>query len=448
MKDYVLEENTVKKVKIILCVVMLLFLLSSCGSSGTSSTLAPAMEAPEEEMSMGVTSDEAATSEEMYGEGYYSVDELVDMWSSGSLTKEEIEYMVAVGEISYETYEEFLSYMSDDQEFDIFQSEPEIIMVVYNCNTADMSIQSVNPENGEKNTISSFTLYQRVTSNSDGRKWINVLSNIGCSKRVPLRGMFSRDYKYLAITRFAEDTGEYHAGYYDEENRFYDATVAVDAVGGDFDEPVNQISIGFTEDGHFVFAELPPNSLSTFYVGGYHTYDSDWKVYQVDLAENGEIIKSSMKPYDALDKLQGDNWEWLEEGCEVTAWMDETRCILNYPEESAELLYGELRIDRWGVRVFNTQTQEYSSLIPSETRTNWSGVISPDGRNVAFLSAPKQGNGNASLYSVPIDGGEPVKICDDIPVSRTSVNNVTSRPAYLRYDSTDIVFLTEWAEIR
>ncbi len=441
-----------KKIKIVLCGVLMLFLLSSCGSGGSSTPTTPwyPMDAPAEEMSMGAASDETSSTEEVYDEGYYSVDELVDMWSSGSLTKEDIDYKLATGEISNETYEEFLSYMSDDQEFDIDQSEPEIIMVVYNCNTADMSIQTVNPENGEKNIISSFTVYQRVTSKSDGRKWINLLSNIGCSERAPLRGMFSKDYKYIAITRFAEDTGEYHAGYYDEENRFYDATVAVDAVGGDFDEPVNQISIGFTEDGHFVFAELPPNSLSTFYVGGYHTYDSDWKVYQVDLAENGEIIKSSMKPYDSLDKLQGDNWEWLEEGCEVTDWIDETHCIINYPEESAELLYGELRIDRWGVRVFDTQTQEYSSLIPGETRTNWSGVISPDGRNVAFLSAPKQGNGNASLYYVPIDGGEPVKICDDISVSRTNVNNITSRPAHYRYSSTsnNIVFLTEWTDIQ
>lgn len=435
-----------KKVKIVLGGVLMLFLLSSCGRSGDS-TPAPAMDTLAEEMSTGAISDETVSTEEVYDEGYYSVDELVVMWSSGSLTKEDIEYKVATGEISYETYEEFLSYMADDQEFDIAQSEPEIIMVVYNCNTADMSIQSVNPGNGEMNIISSFTLYQRVTSNSDGRRWINMFSNIGCSQRAPLRGMFSKDYKYIAMTRISEDTQEFHAGYYDEENRFYDATVAVDAVGGDFDEPVNQISIGFTEDGHFVFAELPAISLWT----AYNTYDSDWKVYQVDLAENGEIIKSSMKPYDSLDKLQGDNWEWLEEGCEVTDWINETHCILNYPEKSAELLYGELRIDRWGVRVFDTQTQEYSSLIPSEARTNWSGIISPDGRNVAFLSAPKQGNGNASLYYVPIGGGEPVKICDDISVGRTSTNNVVSRPnssGYSGLTSNSIVFLTEWTDIQ
>lgn len=426
-----------KKAKIVLCGVVMLFVLSSCGSSGNSTN------APAEEMSTGAISDETVSTEEVNDESYYSVDELVEMWSSGSLTLEEIEYKTATGEIGYEVYEKFLSYMSGDKEFDMVQSEPEIIMVVYNG--YDLSIQSVNPQNGEKNTISSFTLYQRVTSKSDGRKWINMLSNIGCSRRAPLRGMFSKDYKYIAMTRMAEDTGEFHAGYYNEENRFYDATVAVDAVGGDFDEPVNQISIGFTEDGHFVFAELPAVSLWTTY----NTYDSDWKVYQVDLAENGEIIKSSMKPYDSLDKLQGDNWEWLEEGCEVTDWMDETHCILNYPEESAELLYGELRIDRWSVRVFDTQTREYSSLIPGEVRTNWSGVISPNGENVAFLSAPKMG-GSASLYSVSIDGGEPVKIYDDIAVGRTSTQNVVSRPNSSGYGSPaySIVFLIEWNDIR
>ena len=259
----------------------MLLLLSSCGSSSTSTpALEPAMEAPTEEMSTGVTSDEVASAEEVYDEGYYSVDDLVNMWYSENFTMKDIEDKVATGEISYEIYEEFLNmsdeellsyYLSNNQEFDIVQSGPEIIMVVYNGNTGDISIQSVNPENGEKNIISSFTFYQRVTSNSDGRKWINQLSNIGCSGRAPLRGMFSKDYKYIAMTRMAEDTREFHAGYYDEENRFYDATVAVDAVGGDFDEPVIQISIGFTEDGHFVFAELPEIS----YWSAYNTYNSE-----------------------------------------------------------------------------------------------------------------------------------------------------------------------------
>lgn len=100
-----------------------------------------------------------------------------------------------------------------------------------------------------------------------------------------------------------------------------------------------------------------------------------------------------------------------------------------------------------GVRVFDTQTQEYSSLIPGETRTNWSGIISPEGGCVAFLSAPKQGNGDASLYSVSIDGGEPVKICDDISVNRNLFNNAASRPVNYSYssaESSDVVFLAEW----
>lgn len=77
-----------------------------------------------------------------------------------------------------------------------------------------------------------------------------------------------------------------------------------------------------------------------------------------------------MKSYDSLDKLQGDNWEWLEENCEVTDWIDETHCIVNYPEEAVDLMFGDMRIDRWGVRIFDTQTKEYSSVIPGETRTN------------------------------------------------------------------------------
>lgn len=54
----------------------------------------------------------------------YSIDKLVEMWSSGVLTEEDLGRKVATGEISYETYEEFLSYIGDDnQEFDIARPE-------------------------------------------------------------------------------------------------------------------------------------------------------------------------------------------------------------------------------------------------------------------------------------------------------------------------------------
>lgn len=100
------------------------FILGMCwygvsrgGSSGSSSTPAPPEEVAKLRAEDGLdVMDEETVPGDPDTEGY-SADELVEMWSSGSLTLEEIEYKTAIGEISYEAYEEFLNCISDDQEF-------------------------------------------------------------------------------------------------------------------------------------------------------------------------------------------------------------------------------------------------------------------------------------------------------------------------------------------
>lgn len=131
--------------------------------------------------------------------------------------------------------------------------------------------------------------------------------------------------------------------------------------------------------------------------------------------------------------MDGENWE-------LTDWIDDTRCLINYPEDSVALMFGGDRIDRWGVRIFDVVTQESSSFIPGESRSNWSGVISPDGRSIAFLSAPTSGTGNAALYVTSVDGGEPVKILDNIPSGRGTTGYILTRPA----TNGTVYFLLEW----
>lgn len=99
--------------------------LGLCGCGGGSST--SAMPAPPEETVELSVEDEAAVAESEVGAEEadvesYSADELVEMWSSGSLSMEDIEYKTATGEIDYEVYEEFLDTISNNEEFTI-QSE-------------------------------------------------------------------------------------------------------------------------------------------------------------------------------------------------------------------------------------------------------------------------------------------------------------------------------------
>ena len=109
-----------KKILTVFLAIIAAVNLCACGGNESTPAPAPAMDAPAEEISTEKTSDEAASAEDVYDEEY-SADDLVDMWSSGSLTKEDIEYKVATGEISYEAYEEFLDLVENDQEFAIDQ---------------------------------------------------------------------------------------------------------------------------------------------------------------------------------------------------------------------------------------------------------------------------------------------------------------------------------------
>lgn len=128
--------------------------LCACGSSSGSSstaTYAPAMEeTPAEAMSTDAADDEAASSEKVYDEGYYSADELIDMLSWGEITIEDIEFMTATGEVGCKTYEEVLSIYEAIKPTTNFWDYPELNNV-----TRDMII---------KNAISF----------SDGAAWITV----------------------------------------------------------------------------------------------------------------------------------------------------------------------------------------------------------------------------------------------------------------------------------
>lgn len=326
------------------------------------------------------------------------------------------------------------------QQFWAEMNKTEIIMVKAELNTRyNYTVYGVDPETGEQRVISEFSIPTSVTANADGSKWQTYPMFIpSYSARMPLRGMFSRDYQYLAVTRYSLETGEYRAGYYKEGEGLYytDISKCVDAVGGDFDEPVKQMAIGFTKNGRFIFADMPS-------VPGWYYDTSDWVFSQVEMSDySTDVIRNSLKTYDTADDflMRGDGWNWMEKNWELTDWIDDTRCLINYPEKSVGLMMGGDRIDRWGIRIYDTETGEMESFIPGESRSNWSGVISPDRKSVAFLSAPASGTGSASLYTVPITGGEPMKICGDIPSGRGSTGYTITRPT----SGSTVYFLLEW----
>jgi Tol biopolymer transport system component len=77
--------------------------------------------------------------------------------------------------------------------------------------------------------------------------------------------------------------------------------------------------------------------------------------------------------------------------------------------------------------IANLETGETQQYIPESERYTWSGVLSPDGNTIAFLSIPSNGGGNVELYTVPLGGGEPTNVPvianEDIFVDITALPN-------------------------
>lgn len=127
--------------------------LCGCGG-GNSANAAPAPQAETTSIPEKTAKEVAYEEPEETGEDY-SVDDLVNMWSSGMLTKEDLENMVTIGAVSYETSNEFLDYVSGDSEFDVIWSEE--------------SLESGNAAS-DSDTLSLLTTHVIEVEDSDGYK--------------------------------------------------------------------------------------------------------------------------------------------------------------------------------------------------------------------------------------------------------------------------------------
>lgn len=86
--------------------------LCGCGGSSSGSSLSSETVAEEDHASMETVEPEEPESIEVGGEGY-SFDDLVEMWSSGALLREEIVEMAMAGEIDYGVFEEFSAFADE-----------------------------------------------------------------------------------------------------------------------------------------------------------------------------------------------------------------------------------------------------------------------------------------------------------------------------------------------
>ncbi len=301
------------------------------------------------------------------------------------------------------------------------------------------NIKSIDPESGNATDISTFSFRSTsYTENATGNNFWYLYPQIFIMGKASLKGTFSQDYKYMALTK-RYGTWEEHAGFIDESGTFYDVTKATNSVRSEFEEPIKQVAIGFTDDNRFIFAE---GSETANQITDYSKFDI--YEFKVEMTSDGKMRNNEKKPFSGLNNLLGNDWTWLDRNCAVTDWVDSDMCVIDYPADNSKYTIHRNLI-KWEIHLLNTETDDDTMLVSGQARTNWSGVVSPDGEKIAFLSAPYN-TGDASVYYVSTEGGDPVKICEGISVHR-GMGKIETRPHDVSIslgEKGSFCFLMEW----
>lgn len=275
-----------------------------------------------------------------------------------------------------------------------------IIMLIHNY--TKFTIISINPDTGEEKTIATFRLDDYTKRwDSDVIAYYPMQRNSYSN----LRDRFSSDFSKMVATKYFAETNTGHAGWVDTSGKFFDVTEALgEAAKSDFDIPQSYCGYGFTDNGLFAYCliESQNDALGTTYRYRYAPLDNltegaSWEINSYDdYIYHPERFAAGAKPL--IDCMR------------PTDWIDDSHVIIDnlWVHNGVRSLNTSNPIKSV---IFNLEDNSETEYIPGgNSRSNWSGVISPDGNMVAFLSQPATGNGNTKLYKMPLSGGDPVNV--------------------------------------
>ena len=267
-------------------------------------------------------------------------------------------------------------------------------------NSMTYTVVGIDPTTGEQETLAFFDAYALTDSEAgytfDFKK--PSPSGVWTVCYASYRDMFSSDYSKIATQKVFAGNRESHAGWIDEDGNFFDVTEALGLQSqSDFDDPKQYAPVGFTEDGLFVYidrSEIPSGPL----------------FYSVPVDDvRPENIQEMPWESRYLHK-DPDIWGWMKEDYPPTDWIDETHFLAD-----CEMVkdFATLTVSV----IVDTETEEAVEYVPGSSRHSWSGVMSPDGTQIAFMSAPINGDEPSDLFVTSIDGGDPVRVPNSLPAS-------------------------------
>ena len=267
-----------------------------------------------------------------------------------------------------------------------------------------VQLTCINPETGDQEDFLSFSVSSPYEIAAMPIMWAAMPLFEGS-----MCGRFSSDFTKIAATRSLTDSTEKHAGWIDATGNFFDVTVALGLEArSNFADPPAYEAIGFTPNDELVYVDwgqssgvfyaVPMDNLSLENVKELGTWEAMAVAFGAP-ANMGPVLHSA----------------WDEKNQFVISdQIDDAHYIATFGES-----YNEGAKPKSAIVAFGSDNsfsrEEYT---PEASRYTWSGKLSPDGAQIAFLSCSSEATYNdkpTELFIGSVDGDEPIKVPCELP---------------------------------
>ena len=277
-----------------------------------------------------------------------------------------------------------------------------------------------------------------IDPSTGASRTVRSFSDIDASKIRPLyetaayvidRHWFSPDYTLIGATYTG--SGDKFAGWIDQNGVFTNITEKCFGPRGDFSAAYKHQAIGFDDFGNFYFySEAPAIGASNTYYRVPVDNPSPDTVENIDAvlaaspySPSTDFAIKCLLEFGAADACLG----YQDRNYRTTDWIDSDRCLVNTASmirmegdaivqipPTVAIMNGLKSLSDYRAYSIAPLDDISGSLIPViQSRWNWNGVVSPDGKTVAFLSK-LESESDVKLFSIPLEGGEPTMIRTDV----------------------------------
>lgn len=285
-----------------------------------------------------------------------------------------------------------------------------IIAMIHEKSDKDVfyeTVISIDPDTGRVRRIAKFPISQKEPNIQ-----IKLADTIGYGN---FRHLFSTDYSKRIIIKKLSKEQDAYVGWIDTGGNYFDIwETALDAIKeGAFGNSISDSMLPKIQYDPTGFTGFTCDGKITFKLGNSWTY--------VSLNPNNLHEKATVKADPEDDTFPAgmapEQWDKRDiytifdvtDNRAVTDWLDETKCLVDKYREKD--LIAMCDSSNRNSLIYDAVSQIVTEYIPDtyKSRNNWSGVASPDGEKIAFLSNAINDN-TVNLCITSQNGGRPVEL--------------------------------------